>query len=142
MTHPQAGHRDLEPGRVHRRDRARTARRPTRSGWRSSTGLHAAIDDADASHAKVIVVSSALPGFFAAGADIKHMSDGRRRVVREPTATALRGAWSGLPAMPADLGGRRRRARPGRRSRAGDGVHAAGRRLPGRGWVCPKSNSA
>jgi enoyl-CoA hydratase len=37
-------------------------------------GLHAGLDAADALPAKVIVVSSALPGFFAAGADIKHMS--------------------------------------------------------------------
>jgi enoyl-CoA hydratase/carnithine racemase len=37
-------------------------------------GLHQGLDAADALPAKVIVVSSALPGFFAAGADIKHMS--------------------------------------------------------------------
>ena len=37
-------------------------------------GLHIALDAADALPAKVIVVSSAVPGFFAAGADIKHMS--------------------------------------------------------------------
>jgi enoyl-CoA hydratase/carnithine racemase len=37
-------------------------------------GLHAAIDYAEAVQAKVIVVSSAIDGFFAAGADIKHMS--------------------------------------------------------------------
>ena len=37
-------------------------------------GLHKGLDTADALPAKVIVVSSALPGFFAAGADIKHMS--------------------------------------------------------------------
>ncbi|MDT5137645.1 MAG: hypothetical protein QOD58_1907, partial [Mycobacterium sp.] len=37
-------------------------------------GLHNGLDAADALPAKVIVVSSALPGFFAAGADIKHMS--------------------------------------------------------------------
>src|ERR1700720_113774 len=37
-------------------------------------GLHIGLDAADALPAKVIVVSSALPGFFAAGADIKHMS--------------------------------------------------------------------
>lgn len=35
-------------------------------------GLNAALDDADGS--KVIVVRSALDGYFAAGADIKHMS--------------------------------------------------------------------
>lgn len=37
-------------------------------------GLHKGLDAADSLPAKVIVVSSALPGFFAAGADIKHMS--------------------------------------------------------------------
>src|SRR5262249_44358601 len=37
-------------------------------------GLHKGLDAADALPAKVIVVSSAVPGFFAAGADIKHMS--------------------------------------------------------------------
>ncbi len=37
-------------------------------------GLNAALDQADTARAKVVVVSSAVPGFFAAGADIKHMS--------------------------------------------------------------------
>lgn len=38
-------------------------------------GLHAAIDAAEADgDVKVMVVTSALDGFFAAGADIKHMS--------------------------------------------------------------------
>lgn len=37
-------------------------------------GLHAALDAADASKPKVLIVSSDLPGFFAAGADIKHMT--------------------------------------------------------------------
>ena len=38
-------------------------------------GLHGAIDDAEAAkNVKVVVVSSALDGFFAAGADIKHMA--------------------------------------------------------------------
>jgi len=38
-------------------------------------GMHAAIDAAEAAaDVKVMVVSSALDGFFAAGADIKHMS--------------------------------------------------------------------
>ncbi|NKQ51906.1 enoyl-CoA hydratase [Amycolatopsis sp. K13G38] len=37
-------------------------------------GLNAALDDADAaSGVKVAVVASEVPGFFAAGADIKHM---------------------------------------------------------------------
>jgi enoyl-CoA hydratase len=37
-------------------------------------GLHAALDVADASHPKVLLVSSDVAGFFAAGADIKHMT--------------------------------------------------------------------
>jgi enoyl-CoA hydratase len=37
-------------------------------------GLNAALDQADTAGAKVVVVSSAVPGCFAAGADIKHMS--------------------------------------------------------------------
>jgi enoyl-CoA hydratase len=37
-------------------------------------GLHAALDAADKSHPKVLLVSSSLDGFFAAGADIKHMT--------------------------------------------------------------------
>ncbi len=37
-------------------------------------GLHAALDEADRhGTVKVVVVTSGLPGFFAAGADIKHM---------------------------------------------------------------------
>ncbi|MCW2644927.1 MAG: hypothetical protein QOG07_1922 [Pseudonocardiales bacterium] len=36
-------------------------------------GLVAALDAADVEGAHVVVVSSAVPGFFAAGADIKHM---------------------------------------------------------------------
>lgn len=37
-------------------------------------GLHAALDAADTTSPKVLIVSSELPGFFAAGADIKHMT--------------------------------------------------------------------
>ncbi len=37
-------------------------------------GLHAALDEADSAAPKVLIVSSELPGFFAAGADIKHMT--------------------------------------------------------------------
>src|ERR1700683_2672434 len=37
-------------------------------------GLGAAIDALEAGSAKALVVSAAVPGFFAAGADIKHMS--------------------------------------------------------------------
>ena len=37
-------------------------------------GLESAIEALEHGSAKVLVVSSAVPGFFAAGADIKHMS--------------------------------------------------------------------
>lgn len=37
-------------------------------------GLNKGLDAADALPAKAVVVSSSIPGFFAAGADIKHMS--------------------------------------------------------------------
>jgi len=38
-------------------------------------GIHAAIDAAEqAGHVRVMILTSALDGFFAAGADIKHMS--------------------------------------------------------------------
>jgi enoyl-CoA hydratase len=37
-------------------------------------GLGAAIDALEEGDAKVIVITSAIPGFFAAGADIKHIS--------------------------------------------------------------------
>lgn len=37
-------------------------------------GLHAALDVADETGPTVLVVSSGLPGYFAAGADIKHMT--------------------------------------------------------------------
>jgi enoyl-CoA hydratase/carnithine racemase len=63
-------------------------------------GLHRGLDAADALPAKVIVVSSALPGFFAAGADIKHMSS----VDAESFSAygdALRGAVERLAAHPA-----------------------------------------
>ncbi|MDT5092278.1 MAG: hypothetical protein QOH60_1641 [Mycobacterium sp.] len=63
-------------------------------------GLHKGLDAADALSAKVIVVSSALPGFFAAGADIKHMSS----VDAASFGTygdALRGAVERLAAHPA-----------------------------------------
>jgi len=38
-------------------------------------GLTAALDEADVAGAHVVVVSSAVPGFFAVGADIKYMVD-------------------------------------------------------------------
>jgi enoyl-CoA hydratase len=63
-------------------------------------GLNEGLDAADALTAKVIVVSSALPGFFAAGADIKHMSS----VDAESFGAygdSLRGALERLAAHPA-----------------------------------------
>jgi enoyl-CoA hydratase len=41
-------------------------------------GLSSALDAFDTSSAKVLVVSSSTPGFFAAGADIKQMENGDR----------------------------------------------------------------
>ena len=63
-------------------------------------GLHAGLNAAKRLPAKVIVVSSALPGFFAAGADIKHMSS----IDAESFGAygdALRGAVERLAAHPA-----------------------------------------
>jgi enoyl-CoA hydratase len=44
-------------------------------GFPIVNGLSAALDAADTAGAHVLVVSSARPGFFAAGADIKYMID-------------------------------------------------------------------
>src|SRR5271156_2858408 len=63
-------------------------------------GLHKALDAADALPAKVIVVSSAVPGFFAAGADIKHMSTVDAASFGA-YGDALRGAVERLAAHPA-----------------------------------------
>jgi enoyl-CoA hydratase/carnithine racemase len=63
-------------------------------------GLHRGLDAADALPAKVIVVSSALPGFFAAGADIKHMSSVDAASFGA-YGNALRGAVERLAAHPA-----------------------------------------
>jgi len=63
-------------------------------------GLHKALDAADALPAKVIVVSSAVPGFFAAGADIKHMSSVDAASCGA-YGDALRGAVERLAAHPA-----------------------------------------
>lgn len=63
-------------------------------------GLHKGLDAADALPAKVIVVSSALPGFFAAGADIKHMSSVDAASFGA-YGDALRGAVERLAAHPA-----------------------------------------
>ncbi len=37
-------------------------------------GLHAAVEAAEQDEVKVLVVASLIPGYFAAGADIKHLS--------------------------------------------------------------------
>jgi enoyl-CoA hydratase/carnithine racemase len=62
-------------------------------------GLHAAMDSAEAADAKVLVVTSAVPGFFAAGADIKHMSSIDAKSFRE-YGDGLRGALDRLTALP------------------------------------------
>ena len=63
------------------------------------TGLHTAIDYAQTVEAKVLVVASAVNGFFAAGADIKHMSAVDPASFRE-YGDALRGALERLAALP------------------------------------------
>jgi enoyl-CoA hydratase/carnithine racemase len=63
------------------------------------TGLHIAIDYAQAVEAKVLVVASAVDGFFAAGADIKHMSGVDPTSFRE-YGDSLRGALERLAALP------------------------------------------
>ena len=63
------------------------------------TGLHTAMDYAQDVDAKVIVVASAVEGFFAAGADIKHMSAIDATSFRE-YGDALRGALERLAALP------------------------------------------
>ena len=62
-------------------------------------GLHTAIDYAETAEAKVIVVASAIDGFFAAGADIKHMSSVDPASFRA-YGDALRGAVERLAALP------------------------------------------
>jgi enoyl-CoA hydratase/carnithine racemase len=63
------------------------------------TGLHAAMDYVEAVDAKVVVVTSAVDGFFAAGADIKHMSAIDSASFRE-YGDALRAAVERLAALP------------------------------------------
>src|SRR6202007_1497156 len=63
------------------------------------TGLHTAMNYAQDADAKVIVVASAVDGFFAAGADIKHMSAVDATSFRE-YGDALRGALERLAALP------------------------------------------
>jgi enoyl-CoA hydratase/carnithine racemase len=62
-------------------------------------GLHNAMNYADAAGVKVIVLTSALEGFFAAGADIKHMSAVDAASFRE-YGDALRGALERLAGLP------------------------------------------
>ena len=62
-------------------------------------GLHAAMDDAAAANVKVLVLTSAVHGFFAAGADIKHMSAVDPVSFRE-YGDALRGALERLAGLP------------------------------------------
>jgi enoyl-CoA hydratase/carnithine racemase len=62
-------------------------------------GLHTAMDYAEAAGVKVIVLTSAVNGFFAAGADIKHMSAVDPASFRE-YGDALRGALERLAALP------------------------------------------
>ena len=62
-------------------------------------GLHAAMDYAAAADVKVIVLTSAVDGFFVAGADIKHMSAVDPVSFRE-YGDALRGALERLAGLP------------------------------------------
>jgi enoyl-CoA hydratase/carnithine racemase len=62
-------------------------------------GLHTAMDSAEATDTKVIVLASAVDGFFAAGADIKHMSAVDPASFRE-YGDALRGALERLATLP------------------------------------------
>jgi enoyl-CoA hydratase/carnithine racemase len=62
-------------------------------------GLHAALDAAERQAPKVIIVSSALDGFFAAGADIKHMTTVDAKSFRGYGDT-LRGGVERLAAQP------------------------------------------
>ena len=63
-------------------------------------GLHAAIDTAErAGDVKVMIVTSALDGFFAAGADIKHMSsiDAKSFMAYGDTMRAVNDRLAGAP---------------------------------------------
>jgi enoyl-CoA hydratase len=62
-------------------------------------GLHAAMDSAEVADAKVLVLTSSVPGFFAAGADIKHMSTIDAASFRE-YGDGLRGALDRLSRLP------------------------------------------
>ena len=50
-------------------------------------GLNALLDEAERRGTRVLVLTSAIPGFFAAGADIKHLGTVDARP-SPPTATA------------------------------------------------------
>ncbi|MDT5312286.1 MAG: hypothetical protein QOE74_1306 [Mycobacterium sp.] len=63
-------------------------------------GLHAALDAAERQAPKVIIVSSALDGFFAAGADIKHMTSVDAQSFRS-YGDALRAGLQRLASQPA-----------------------------------------
>jgi enoyl-CoA hydratase len=63
-------------------------------------GLNAGLDAADALPAKAIVVCSALPGIFAAGADIKHMATVDAASFNE-YGDAVRAAFERLASHPA-----------------------------------------
>ena len=62
-------------------------------------GLHEAMDSADMAAAKVLLLTSAIEGFFAAGADIKHMSSVDGASFRE-YGDGLRGALERLSGLP------------------------------------------
>jgi enoyl-CoA hydratase/carnithine racemase len=63
-------------------------------------GLHAALDAAEKMAPKVVIVSSALAGYFAAGADIKHMTTVDAESFRA-YGDALRAGVERLAAQPA-----------------------------------------
>jgi enoyl-CoA hydratase len=62
-------------------------------------GLHAAMNSAEVADAKVLVLTSSVPGFFAAGADIKHMSAIDAASFRK-YGDGLRGALDRLARLP------------------------------------------
>ena len=116
---------------------ARAARRPTPSGRRSSTACWTALAEIEQSGARVIVVRSGVAGYFAAGADLKHIA-------------AL--DWEGMDAY-LDAAARRDRARSHRcrcrrspRSTATRSAAAWSSRWPARcasratahGWALPE----
>ena len=62
-------------------------------------GLRAAMDSVEVADAKVLVLTSTVPGFFAAGADIKHMSAVDAASFKE-YGDGLRGALDRLANLP------------------------------------------